>query len=160
MTTKNHWYDGLFYDRFIAPNQDPLFTLIRGLIHPEATILDVGCGTGRLAWQLSERCRLVHGIDPSHRNIARATMVWESRGKPAGVRFTVTTLGDHLPPPRNHTTTQLSLMCCMSWTRRSGCQCSDRLEGRHAGSSLRTIVCRGKEISWMRQRKCGIPGGT
>jgi SAM-dependent methyltransferase len=97
MTTKDHWYDGSFYDRCIAPNQDPLYAVITGLIKAESTVLDVGCGTGRLAWQLSERCRLVHGIDPPPRNIARATRVWEGRGKPTGVRFSVAALEDHTP---------------------------------------------------------------
>jgi hypothetical protein len=34
--TKNkyHWYDGAFFDIFIAPNQDKLFGQIKNLINP------------------------------------------------------------------------------------------------------------------------------
>jgi SAM-dependent methyltransferase len=59
---KNHWYDGWFYDRIIAPNQDPLFREVKNLIEPHSKVLDVGCGTGRL------------GIDLSKRNIDRARL--------------------------------------------------------------------------------------
>lgn len=43
---KNHWYDGLFYDKLIAPNQDRLFIQIKNLIEPGSKVIDVGCGTG------------------------------------------------------------------------------------------------------------------
>lgn len=29
---KNHWYDGLFYDKFIAPNQDKSYRIIKKII--------------------------------------------------------------------------------------------------------------------------------
>ena len=96
ITTKDHRYDGLFCDRFIAPNQDPLYRSITGLIDRESRVLDVGRGTGRLAWRLSEQCRLIHGIDPSPRNMARATGVWEKRGRPSSVTFSLGTLEDHI----------------------------------------------------------------
>jgi hypothetical protein len=44
---KDHWYDGWFYDKLIAPNQDRLFVEIKKIIEPNTTIIDVGCGTGR-----------------------------------------------------------------------------------------------------------------
>lgn len=69
---KNHWYDGWFYDRIIAPNQDKLFGQIRDYITEQATIIDVGCGTGRLAFSLSNKCKSIVGIDLSKRNIDRA----------------------------------------------------------------------------------------
>jgi SAM-dependent methyltransferase len=82
----NHWYDGLFYDLFIAPHQDRAYTYVRDLIEEGSTVLDVGCATGRLAFQLAKKCGTVDAIDPSARNIDIA------RGKlerhPAGnVRF-------------------------------------------------------------------------
>lgn len=44
---KEHWYDGWFYDRWIAPNQDSFFAYINTLLPPDSTVIDLGCGTGR-----------------------------------------------------------------------------------------------------------------
>ena len=66
---KDHWYDGLFYDRFIAPNQDRAFRLLKNLIKKDSSLIDVGCGTGRLAIQLKDICSRVDGVDLSFRNI-------------------------------------------------------------------------------------------
>jgi ubiquinone/menaquinone biosynthesis C-methylase UbiE len=72
MENKNHWYDGLFYDKLIAPNQDRMFGKIKDLIDPGSEILDVGCGTGRLEFFLSDKCRRITGIDLSEKNIKQA----------------------------------------------------------------------------------------
>ena len=72
MKNKNHWYDGVFYDRVIAPHQDKAFAHIKELIADGGTVVDVGCGTGRLALQLADKCSSVDGLDPSKRNIAVA----------------------------------------------------------------------------------------
>jgi len=69
-----HWYDGWFYDRLIAPNQDRLFGQIKNLIKEQSNIIDVGCGTGRLAFTLADNCKSVLGIDLSSRNINRAQL--------------------------------------------------------------------------------------
>ena len=66
---KDHWYDGLFYDRFIAPNQDKAFRLLKNLIKNDSSVIDVGCGTGRLAFQLKDICSQIDGVDLSSRNI-------------------------------------------------------------------------------------------
>lgn len=71
---KNHWYDGWFYDRIIAPNQDPLFREVKNLIEPQSKVIDVGCGTGRLAFVLADHCNSILGIDLSKRNIDRAQL--------------------------------------------------------------------------------------
>jgi SAM-dependent methyltransferase len=71
---KYHWYDGWLYDRIIAPNQDKLFGQIKNLIEPQSTIIDVGCGTGRLEFTLADKSRSVLGIDLSKRNIDRANL--------------------------------------------------------------------------------------
>lgn len=89
-----HWYDGVFYDLFIAPNQDRLFAVIRRVVAPGDRVLDVGCGTGRLVFQLAPRVALAHGIDPSRRNIQRAKRNWERRGKPGNVLFMHGTLSE------------------------------------------------------------------
>jgi SAM-dependent methyltransferase len=71
---KTHWYDGWFYDRIIAPNQDRLFDQISNLIKTQSSIIDVGCGTGRLAFAQADKSRSVLGIDLSRRNIKRARL--------------------------------------------------------------------------------------
>ncbi len=74
MEDKKHWYDGLFYDRFIAPHQDLIFRLFKTLIEKDSTLLDVGCGTGRLEFQLANHCKEVVGLDLSSLNIKYANM--------------------------------------------------------------------------------------
>jgi SAM-dependent methyltransferase len=69
MEDKKHWYDGIIYDKFIAPNQDRLFKLISALIPEGSSVLDVGCGTGRLEFQLAEKCSKVVCVDLSSKNI-------------------------------------------------------------------------------------------
>jgi len=71
---KEHWYDGWFYDRCIAPNQDRLFGKIKSLIPRGSTVIDVGCGTGRLAFTLADTCSAVLGVDLSKRNVERAQL--------------------------------------------------------------------------------------
>ncbi len=69
---KDHWYDGLFYDKIIAPNQDKAYRIVKSLISDNSSLLDVGCGTGRLAFQLGSKFSNYDGIDLSKRNIELA----------------------------------------------------------------------------------------
>ncbi|MBK8944300.1 MAG: class I SAM-dependent methyltransferase [Ignavibacteriae bacterium] len=72
MNDKKHWYDGIFYDKIIAPNQDKMFEQIKRIVGKDNSVLDIGCGTGRLAFQLSNHCRKIVGIDLSSKNISVA----------------------------------------------------------------------------------------
>lgn len=67
-----HWYDGWFYDLFIAPNQDRAFEKVINIIPESSYVLDAGCGTGRLCFQLSDKCRKIDGVDASEKNILTA----------------------------------------------------------------------------------------
>jgi SAM-dependent methyltransferase len=44
--------------------------LLRPLLGPDATVLDIGCGTGRVMEHLAPWCRQVHGVDISERMVA------------------------------------------------------------------------------------------
>lgn len=72
MQNKNHWYDGWFYDKIIAPNQDRMFREIKNLIEPNTKILDVGCGTGRFSFSIVDKVNKIVGIDLSSKNITTA----------------------------------------------------------------------------------------
>lgn len=69
MQNKFHWYDGFFYDKAIAPNQDGTFAIMRAMMKPNSTIIDVGTGTGRFVFQAAAKYKTVVGIDLSSRNI-------------------------------------------------------------------------------------------
>ncbi len=69
---KKHWYDGQFYDKIIAPNQDKMFRIISSIIEEGSSVLDIGCGTGRFTFQMSPKCRRVTGVDLSSKNIRTA----------------------------------------------------------------------------------------
>jgi SAM-dependent methyltransferase len=98
---KVHWYDGWFYDRLIAPNQDSLFTEIKSLLPADSTVLDVGCGTGRLAFTLADTCSTVLGIDLSKRNVERAQGRL-SRTPHEGVSFGHVSVGEILSEGGKH----------------------------------------------------------
>ena len=72
MENKKHWYDGWIYDRIVAPNQKGVFERIEALIREESDVIDIGCGTGRLAFKLAGKSRSILGIDLSQTNIRRA----------------------------------------------------------------------------------------
>jgi SAM-dependent methyltransferase len=72
MENKNHWYDGWFYDKIIAPNQDRMFGEIKNLIEPNSNVIDVGCGTGRFSFTIADKASRVVGVDLSSKNIKTA----------------------------------------------------------------------------------------
>src|SRR5438067_9956527 len=50
------------------PNDVPYYrALIRS---PEASVLELGCGTGRVLMQLAPRCVFIHGVDRSESMLA------------------------------------------------------------------------------------------
>lgn len=79
---KNHWYDGHFYDKIIAPNQDKAFKIVKSLIANNSSILDAGCGTGRLVFQCKDKSNKIAGIDLSIKNIKIAKRLLSKNNLP------------------------------------------------------------------------------
>src|SRR5512133_1667570 len=72
VTDKRHWYDGWIYDRLLAPNQKVAFQKITNLVAENSRVIDIGCGTGRLAFRLVGKCKSILAIDLSEKNITTA----------------------------------------------------------------------------------------
>ena len=98
---KNHWYDGIFYEKFIAPNQDKLFAQIKNIIEPDSKVIDVGCGTGRFSFTVSDKCKSVLGIDLSKRNIDRANSLLFKNPK-ANLSFKHASVNELISKEENH----------------------------------------------------------
>ena len=98
---KDHWYDGWFYDVFIAPNQDKLFNEIKNLIEPDKKIIDVGCGTGHFSFSVADKCNSIIGIDLSKRNIERAQLKL-SKNPDDKISFLHTSVSNILSENKNH----------------------------------------------------------
>ena len=93
MENKIHWYDGWFYDKLIAPNQDRMFGEIKNLIQPNSSVLDVGCGTGRFSFSAADKVSKVVGIDLSSKNISTANQTL-NKNLNNKISFLHTTLSD------------------------------------------------------------------
>lgn len=72
INNKDHWYDGWFYDKAIAPNQDRMFGEIKKIIPQNSSVIDVGCGTGRFSFFIADKVKSIVGIDLSKKNIEKA----------------------------------------------------------------------------------------
>lgn len=66
---KIHYYDGKFYKRIIDPNLEGLRKSIIRNIQNCSKAIDIGCGTGALAIELSKICNFVVGLDLSSKMI-------------------------------------------------------------------------------------------
>ncbi len=65
-------YDGAFFARFIDPINAKLHGFVVDQVEPGARALDVGCGTGALAFRLAPRAREVVGVELSPAMVAYA----------------------------------------------------------------------------------------
>lgn len=102
MTNDNvHWYDGWFYDRLIAPNQDIMFAEIKQFIEPNSRIIDVGCGTGRFSFSVADKCDYIKGIDLSVKNIDKANDNLSKRLVP-NISFLHSGVNELISNPENH----------------------------------------------------------
>lgn len=69
---KPHIYDGIYYEKFIDPRFREIREAVLEQVEKEATVLDIACGTGALAYALAQKGVQVTGIDLSARMIAHA----------------------------------------------------------------------------------------
>lgn len=98
---KDHWYDGWFYDKIIAPNQDRIFGEIKNIIQPNSKIIDVGCGTGRFSFFIADKVEKIVGIDLSKRNIETANQTLSKKPN-SKISFIHTTLSDLISQEHNY----------------------------------------------------------
>ncbi len=66
---KRHWYDGKLYSMFIDPSTEDTRKIISSLIEKNSKVIDIGFGTGSLAFYLSKKCKYVLGIELSKRMV-------------------------------------------------------------------------------------------
>jgi predicted TPR repeat methyltransferase len=78
----------------LATNEIVTWIVAEGLLPPGASVLDFGCGFGRIAAALAPRCGSVLGVDVSPGMVAQAR---RRHGATAGLRF-ITTDGSTVPP--------------------------------------------------------------
>jgi SAM-dependent methyltransferase len=84
---KTGWFDGWFFAKFIDPlSGKPFNEIIKGMIGPGKTVLDVGCGTGSLSLGIANTCARVVGVDISPKMIAYARKM-QSRAVAPNVEF-------------------------------------------------------------------------
>jgi len=69
---KIHYYDGRIYEKFVDRANMELRLIIAGHIDPLSKVIDIGCGTGALVFELAKHCSVVIGIDASSKMIAFA----------------------------------------------------------------------------------------
>jgi len=106
MKNKFHWYDGLFYDKVIAPNQDGTFAIMRAMMKPNSTVIDIGTGTGRFVFQAAAKFEKVVGVDLSSRNINFANSQLKNLEIPniAFLHANATEIKSHFPEKFDYST--------------------------------------------------------
>jgi len=86
---KTSWYDGWIFANFVDVMTEKILNLnriIREFIIDNRDVLDIGCGTGSLAFSLSDKCNSIKGIDISPRMIKYA----QRHNKLSNVEFLLT----------------------------------------------------------------------
>jgi SAM-dependent methyltransferase len=67
---RTNWYDGYLFEKIMEKRSREMFVgPISALIEDGCSVIDIGCGIGSLALNLSSRCRKVVGIDVSSKMI-------------------------------------------------------------------------------------------
>lgn len=80
-TDKPHYYDGKFYEVLIDPALIEVRDIIVEQIEAGSTVVDIGCGTGALVFDLSEKCKSITGVELSSKMVEHARRRQQSNGK-------------------------------------------------------------------------------
>jgi len=72
---KKHWYDGKLYNYLIDPATEDVRKIISSLIENDSRVIDIGCGTGSLAFYLSKKCKYILGVELSKKMVDYANSV-------------------------------------------------------------------------------------
>ena len=62
---RNHYYDGKFYETIIDPVLSEVREIISSCITDNSKVLDIGCGTWALVFELAEKCKSLVGVELS-----------------------------------------------------------------------------------------------
>lgn len=96
---KTHYYDGKLYARVVDPFLKEIRDLISANIEPGSTVVDIGCGTGALVFELAEKCASVAGVELSLKMVEHAKRHQTLTGK-THISFVHGNAG-HLPQFQN-----------------------------------------------------------
>lgn len=78
---KPHYYDGKPYELLFDRALKEIRGLIVEKIEPGSTVIDIGCGTGSLVFDLATKCKSVTGVELSTKMVAHAKHRQEANGK-------------------------------------------------------------------------------
>ena len=80
---RTSWYDGYLFEKIMEKRSREMFVdPISAFIEEGSSVLDIGCGTGSLVFNLSPVCSTVVGIDISSKMIAYAKKRREKKPYP------------------------------------------------------------------------------
>lgn len=78
---KPHYYDGKLYEILIDRALKEVRDIIIEQIEAGSTVIDIGCGTGVLVFDLTEKCKSVTGVELSSKMVEHAKRRQQSNGK-------------------------------------------------------------------------------
>ncbi len=77
---KSNWYDGWFYANVIDPISGRSFSrVIKKMISPQDKVIEIGSGTGSLAFSIADQCERIIGVDISPKMIGYANKMLKKK---------------------------------------------------------------------------------
>lgn len=72
MSKNDDYWSGAIYEKWIDPRTLELRETISNYVEQGSSVIDIGCGTGALVFELNEKCERVVGVDYSPKMIKHA----------------------------------------------------------------------------------------